>query len=73
MANGNLINSILCCLNPKMQITPTHYVCGKNLALFASLAQVENCLTGFTNNCKSLANSKTDCLRIMKEEKDEKN
>lgn len=51
---NNLINGILCCLNPKMQITPTHYVQGSNLALFASIAQVENCLTCFTNKCKNL-------------------
>ncbi len=62
MANANLINSILCCLNPKMPITPTHYICGKNLALFSSFAQIENCLTCFTNNCKSLTCSKPSCL-----------
>ncbi|MBQ8042807.1 MAG: hypothetical protein IJ272_01485 [Clostridia bacterium] len=63
MANKNLINSVLCCLNPRMQITPTHYVCGKNLAFFASLAQIESCLTGFTNNCKCLISNKGNCLR----------
>lgn len=62
MAPNNLINSVLCCLNPKMQITPTHYVCGSNLAFFASLAQVENCLTGFTNNCKCLMSNKVNSL-----------
>lgn len=63
MARGNLLNSVLCCLNPKMPITPTHYVCGKNLAIFSSIAQVENCLTCFTNNCKGLVNNNTLCLR----------
>ena len=63
MAQGNLLNSVLCCLNPKMPLTPTHYVCGKNLALFASFAQIENCLTCFTNNCKCLTSNKTACLR----------
>ena len=62
MAGGNLINSILCCLNPRMQITPTHYVCGKNLALFSSFAQVENCLTCFTNKCKCIKPNKGNCL-----------
>ena len=62
MAHGNLLNSVLCCLNPKMPLTPSHYVCGKNLALFTSFAQIENCLTGFTNNCKCLNYSKTACL-----------
>ena len=62
MACKNLINSVLCCLNPRMQITPTHYVCGCNLAIFTSLAQIENCLTGFTNNCKCLVSNKGNCL-----------
>ena len=57
MAHGNLINGFLCCLNPKMHITPTHYICGSNLAFFASLAQVENCLTGFTNKCKTITSN----------------
>lgn len=63
MAHGNLLNSVLCCLNPKMQVTPTHYICGKNLALFTSFAQIENCLTCFTNKCKNLTCNKTACLR----------
>ena len=62
MANGNLINSVLCCLNPRMHITPTHYICGCNLAFFTSLAQIENCLTGLTNNCKYLVSSKNNQL-----------
>ncbi len=63
MARGNLLNSVLCCLNPRMQVTPTHYVCGKNLALFTSFAQIENCLTSFTNKCKNLSCNKNCCLR----------
>lgn len=54
MARCNLINSVLCCLNPRMCVTPTHYVYGKELAIFTSFAQIENCLTGFTNKCKYL-------------------
>lgn len=69
MANKNLINSVLCCLNPRMQITPTHYVCGSNLALFASLAQIENCLTGFTNNCKCLVSNKEKYLNSRNDTK----
>ena len=60
MAHKNLINSVLCCLNPKMCITPTHYVCGSNLALFTSFAQIENCLTSFTNKCKCLTNNQAN-------------
>jgi len=63
MARCNLINSVLCCLNPRMQVTPTHYVCGKNLALFTSFAQIENCLTSFTNKCKCLNGNKPSCIR----------
>ena len=63
MAHGNLINSVLCCLNPKMPISPTHYICGKNLALFSSFAQIENCLTCFTNKCKHLNCNDSCCLR----------
>ena len=54
MINSNLINSVLCSINPKIPLTPTHYICGSNLALFSSFAQIENCLTGFSNTCKSL-------------------
>jgi len=69
MAQGNLINSVLCCLNPKMSITPTHYICGKNLALFTSFAQIENCLTCFTNKCKCTASNKTTRLGIIDDTK----
>ena len=69
MIRGNLLNSVLCCLNPRMQVTPTHYVCGKNLALFTSFAQVENCLTCFTNKCKCLTCNKTSCLGPRNETK----
>lgn len=56
MISKNLINSVLCCINPRMHVTPTHYVCGCNLALFSSLAQIENCLTGVTTKYKCLTN-----------------
>ena len=58
MSHGNnLINSILCCLNPKLPITSSHYMCGSNLALFTSIAQVENCLTSLTQSCKHFTNN----------------
>ena len=63
MARYNLINSVLCCLNPRMQVTPTHFVCGKELAIFTSIAQIENCLTSLTNKCKCLNPVKPNCLR----------
>lgn len=62
MAHRNLINSVLSCLNPKMCITPSHYVCGNDLALFTSFVQIENCLTCFTNTCKNLTSNKPNCL-----------
>ncbi len=55
---NKLINGILCCCNPKLNLCNSHYVCGRDLALFGSLAQVENCLTGTTCKCKNLLNSK---------------
>lgn len=55
----NLINGVLCCLNPRFNISCDHYVCGSNLALFTSIAQVEKCLSGFTNSCKCLLSEST--------------
>lgn len=63
--NTNLINRLLCCLNPHFKLPCNHYVCGYNLALFSSFAQIENCLTNTTNNCKSLIANKK-CLRESK-------
>ena len=63
--NTNLINRLLCCLNPRFKLPCNHYVCGYNLALFSSFAQIENCLTNATNNCKSLIANKK-CLRESK-------
>ena len=54
MNNANMLTGMLNCLNPKMPISNNHFVSGSNIALFASLAQVENCLTGFTNKCKNI-------------------
>lgn len=51
MKNG-LIRSILLCCNPKINITDSHYVCGYNLALFSSFAEVENSLSCLTKNFK---------------------
>ena len=68
--NTNLINRLLCCLNPRFKLPCNHYVCGYNLALFSSFAQVENCLTGATNNCKSLIANNKKCLREPKNQMD---
>ena len=60
-ANG-IINGILCCLNPRFNICNNHYVCGTDLALFTSIAQVENCLTGITSKCKTFPENITRYL-----------
>lgn len=52
--NPNPINRFLWFFNPKVPLTCNHYTCGANLAIFSSLAQIESCLTGVTNNCKSI-------------------
>ena len=54
MNNSNLLNSLLCAINPKFPINNSHFVSGSNISLFTSLAQVENCLTTFTNKCKNI-------------------
>lgn len=54
--NNAIINNLLCYLNPKLPISNNHYVCGSNLALFTSIAEVENCLSSLTNKCKCLGN-----------------
>ncbi len=64
--NTNLINRLLCCLNPRFRLPCNHYVCGCNLAIFSSFAQIENCLTSATNNCKTLISSNKKCLRESK-------
>ena len=56
--NTNLISRLLCCLNPRFKLPCNHYVCGCNLAIFSSIAQIENCLTNATNNCKTLIANK---------------
>ena len=52
--NCNPINRLLCFFNPTIPLSNTHYTCGFNLAIFSSIAQVENCLTGVTDTCKQL-------------------
>lgn len=54
---NKLIRSMLVCFNPRFNMCNNHYVCGRNLALFGSLAQVENCLTSTTSKCKGLVSS----------------
>ena len=61
--NCNPINRFLWFFNPKIPLTKSHYTCGSNLAIFTSLAQIENCLTGFTNNCKCITSNPTKLLR----------
>lgn len=53
-SKGGIINGILCCLNPRFNLCNNHYVCGTDLALFTSIAQIENCLTNLTSKCKTL-------------------
>lgn len=54
---NKLIRGILCCCNPKLNLSNSHYVCGVDLAVFGSLAQIENCLTNTTCKCKALLSS----------------
>lgn len=65
--NSNLLNKLLCCLNPRFRLPCNHYVCGCNLAIFSSIAQVENCLTSATNSCKCLIANNKKCLRESKD------
>lgn len=61
--NCNPINRFLWFFNPKIPLPCNHYTCGANLAIFSSLAQIENCLSSVTNNCKCLTSSSTKLLR----------
>lgn len=61
--NCNPINRFLWFFNPKIPLSQNHYTCGANLAIFSSLAQIESCLTGFTNNCKCLTVNPPKLLR----------
>lgn len=54
---NKLIRGILCCCNPKLNLSNSHYVCGVDLAVFGSLAQIENCLSATTCKCKTLLSS----------------
>lgn len=54
---NNLIRGMLCFFNPKLNLSNSHYVCGVDLAVFGSLAQIENCLSATTCKCKALLNS----------------
>lgn len=61
--NCNPINRFLWFFNPRIPLSCNHYTCGCNLAIFNSLAQIESCLTGVTNNCKCLSSSVPQLLR----------
>ena len=68
--NCNPINRFLWFFNPKIPLPSNHYTCGSNLAIFASLAQIESCLTGFSNNYKCLAANSPKLLRESKNDKE---
>lgn len=65
--NCNPINRLLCLFSPKIPLSCNHYTCGFNLAIFSSIAQVENCLTSATNSCKCLIANNKKCLRESKD------
>lgn len=65
MYNPGIINRILCCMNPRLNISNSHYVCGSNLAIFSSIAQIEKCLTGVTSKCKC-PKPPTKCINKMR-------
>ena len=68
--NYNPITRFLWFFNPKIPLSQNHYTCGANLAIFSSLAQIESCLTGFTNNYKCLTTNSPKLLRESIDEKD---
>ena len=71
--NCNPVNRFLWFFNPKIPISCNHYTCGANLAIFTSLAQIESCLTGFSNNCKCLSCNSPKLLRDAKDDKENNN
>ena len=60
MTRNNMLRKLLCCFNPKINICNGHYVCGSNLSLFSSFAEVENCLTNATCKIKSINNKQSN-------------
>lgn len=68
ISTNGIINGILCCLNPRFNLCNNHYVCGTDLILFTSIAQVENCLTGITSKCKALPENITRALEESKKQ-----
>lgn len=66
--NCNPINRFLWFFNPKIPLPCNHFTCGSNLAIFTSLAQIESCLTGFSNNCKCLTSNSPKLLREAKDD-----
>ena len=54
---NKLINSLLCCNNFKFPMNNNHYVTGKDIYLFSSLACIENTLTNFTCNINNACNN----------------
>lgn len=57
MFNKNIINGILCCANPIIPLCNNHYVCGCDLAIFSSIAEVEKSLTCLTSCCPKKGNT----------------
>lgn len=60
---NKIINSLLCCSNFKFPINNSHYLTGKDIYLFSSLACIENTLTDLTCNLKNKCNDIKCCIR----------
>lgn len=54
---NKIINSLLCCNNFKFPMNNSHYVTGKDIYLFSSLACIENTLTNLTCNINNICNN----------------
>ncbi len=65
MHNNHFINRILYLFNPRFNLPCNHYICGSNLAIFNSFAQIESCLTGITNTCKNVT-CQNNCIKNYK-------
>lgn len=66
MLRNRVIRGILCCVNPKINLCNDHYVCGYEVALFSSFAEIEKCLTNTTCKIKGLP-AKCNCYKNVKD------
>lgn len=57
MTRSNVLRKFLCVFNPKINLCNGHYICGSNLSLFSSFAEIENCLTNTTCKIKNIKNN----------------